>query len=365
MRSIEGCRAAHRVRACHVRPHQGFFRAGFPGALLAVAWLVATAPPAGAATLQQGDLLALRTNLPAAVVRVDPVTGAQEEVSVGSPLLGESLDTDENGTIYVVGPSVTTVNTTSLVRVDPITGEQSLVADGLPQGFLLESPGIAVVDSTLAYVSHASGIVSVDLATGGSAPVISMSRPGDLILDTNGDILVTRPAANQIVRVNPVTGEPSVVASGTGTGGDPGFCSFLGMTNPFDLAREGSGNVLVGAGFCLVRLNPNNGALSQVSSVVGSLFSGVDVETSGQIVASDRSSQNRIARINPSTGMLTPLATGLGAPADVVVLRATPVPEPGAVAAAGMALASLAWLRMQRTRRAQGGPDGASGKRSP
>lgn len=152
------------------------------------------------------------------VVRINPVDGKQTTVTSGDAGIGafgtEDITVDRNGNIFIGAP-------TAIIRVNPITGEQSFVSSG---GKFKAIRGIAT--------------------------------------ESNGDILVCdcgvardqNLSSSAVIRVNPITGEQTVVSSG----------GLLGC--PVDIAIEADGNIVVSTGdwLNLVRIDPVTGLQSLI-----------------------------------------------------------------------------------------------------
>ena len=164
-----------------------------PAVAVFVAALVASS--VHAVDLHPGDLVVTRERLvtegglvlPAAVVRVNPITGVRTVVTLlntrdNSPT---GIAIDANGDLLVIErgggqPRGIGTGDPDIVRVDPVTGAQSVVVSFLADAGLI-------------------GIV-----------------PTGIAIDANGDLLVTYDqlgAGGGVLRVDPVTGAVTVVSS--------------------------------------------------------------------------------------------------------------------------------------------------------
>ena len=166
-----------------------------------------------------------------AIVRVDPVTGAQSLVSAGGRLVDPAgLALAPDGTIFVV-ENVGLGGDPEVLRIDPATGAQSVVTSGdklcYPFGIAIEPAGTLVVTEY------------GDLF-GGSEPI---DCPQDL---------------GAVLRVNPSTGEQTTLTAGA---------PFL--RNPFGITAAPDSGLLVvnqtGGGAAVMRVNPVTGVQQAVS----------------------------------------------------------------------------------------------------
>jgi hypothetical protein len=243
----------------------------------------------------------------AAVVRVNPATGALEEVSRNSAAQGTlfrhpyDIGVAPGGrSLYVVDMGEFAQGSTPaadgrIIRVDPASGAQTVVSRG---GELVDPAGIAVAPNGTLYVLENVGL-------GGNPRVPLGGRPA-------------------VIRIDPATGNQSVVTR------DDALCY------PFGIALEPSGGILVGDFGDLIvggptqvdcvpnssqifpgalyRVNPATGALSLLSvndatrgSTLRGVF-GVAVAPGGGIfVANQTSAQAAVTAIDPANGVQTVL----------------------------------------------------------
>jgi hypothetical protein len=165
----------------------------------------------------------------------------------------------------------------ALVRIDPRTGSHSIVTRG---GSPIGSTGLVMIEPK-----------GVALGADGLLYVVDPQRRG---------------RDGLLVRVNPVTGEQSLVARG-------GL-----LEDPMDLAVEGDGQIVIANSSdyrgapSLVRVNPATGAQSLLASGgwLGNPW-GVVVEPGGDLLVASRGyrSHPAIVRVDPRTGAQT-LVTG-------------------------------------------------------
>jgi PKD domain len=241
----------------------------------------------------------------AAVVRVNPATGALEEISRNSATQGTlfrhpyDIAVAPGGrSLYVVDMGEFAEGSTPaadgrIILVDPASGAQTIVSQG---GELVDPAGIAVARNGTLFVLENVGL-------GGNPRVPLGGRPA-------------------VIRIDPATGKQSVVTR------DDALCY------PFGIALEPSGGILVsdfgdlivggptqvdcvpndpqifpGA---LYRVNPASGALSLLSindatrgSTLRGVF-GVAVAPGGGIFAANQTSaQAAVTAVDPANGVQT------------------------------------------------------------
>jgi streptogramin lyase len=217
----------------------------------------------------------------------------------------------------------------ALIRVNQTTGDRTVVSGCIdvscssqrgtgpdfvfPRGIAVESDGqILVCEGFLADPSNQQSILRVDPATG-NRTVVSSSLAGsevgsgpafdtlfDIIIEADGNILVADTEIDTVFRVDPVTGNRSVLTSNTvGTG--------PAMSFPGDMALEDDGNIVMteGSNDQVLRVDPVTGNRTLVSSAtqgtgpIWTNLGGILVEQDGNIVTCDEAG---IIRVNPTTG---------------------------------------------------------------
>ena len=162
---------------------------------------IAFDPQLGALLVTNGDAV------PTGVIQVDPTTGAQSLLSSGgSDPTGIVVST--SGTIFVVDQGA------SVFTVDRATGQQTAVSSG---GLLVAPTGIGIGGDGTLFVADELGdrIVRIDPLTGDQVLVASgLSHPFDVKVDSIGGLIVTEPSSGSILRVDPATGVKQVISSG-------------------------------------------------------------------------------------------------------------------------------------------------------
>jgi len=183
--------------------------------------------PAGVAVEATGTLVVADGAL-AAILRVDPVTGDRTLVSGPGVGSGPPLEGSKGIAVEVSG-SLVVHNPVSVIRVDPVTGNRRVVADadtgsGPPfvdlRGIAVEAAGTLVVTD-----GRRAAVVQVDpvtgdrrLVSGGPIGTGPFGLPGELAVEATGtligpaNIIIESDSTIPIVRVDPVTGDRTVVS---------------------------------------------------------------------------------------------------------------------------------------------------------
>lgn len=313
--------------------------------VLASLWMC-LAIPVQAAPLEPGDILvtALGTDgHPAAVVRIDPRTGAQTALSTAGLLTDPmGVAVEAAGTLLISDPSAfegQRGGTAAILRVDPRSGTQTVVSRGgllaTPTALLVTPTGEVVVADPNAF-DGCGAILGIDphagtqhtLAFGGR-----LTEPSGLAWGERGTLLVADPFAlgdrGAVVQIDPRTGTQTLVHAGGS------------LLHPIALARGKAGlyaaDPSVGQGWVprVLRLEGDaslqaageqQGAGEVLGATMGTLVhpTGVAVEASGTLIVTDRlvGGQGAVWRVDPTSGAQKVLASGgfLSAPCGVVVL---------------------------------------------
>jgi hypothetical protein len=317
-------------------------RTALVGTLLLVALLV----PAGTAVAAPADpWLAYAVNSvvtrdgqqSTAVLRVNPATGALQEVSRNSARQGtlfrhpyDIAVAPGGGSLYVVDMGEFAAGNAPaadgrIIRIDPASGAQTIVSQG---GELVDPAGIAVAPNGTLYVVDNVGVGGNPRVPGGGRPTVIridpvsgaqsvVSRDGDLCypfgiaLDQGGGILVTDfgdlnvggvvqvdcvPSSTQIFpgalyKVNPGTGAQSLLSINEPPGPGSRGSTLRGV---FGVAVEPGGGILVAnqtsIQAAVTGINPGNGVQTQVAPHTASVFElpqRVAVAPDGNLVVTD------------------------------------------------------------------------------
>jgi streptogramin lyase len=167
----------------------------------------------------------------------------------------------------------------AIVRVDPLTGDRATVS-----GFDLD------MQITL-----------------GHGPDLFV--PTGIARDVDGRWFVTDRFLRSVVRINPFTGDRTIISNAT-TGSGPV------LQDPWDIAVEADGQLLVvdAALPAVIRVDPSTGNRTIVSDattgrgpqLAGS--TGIAIEADGQVLVVERAPVNGIVRIDPHSGNRTLLS---------------------------------------------------------
>jgi sugar lactone lactonase YvrE len=270
----------------------------------------------------------------AAVLRVDPVSGARAMVSDATTGSGPALfiptaiAVEAPGTLVVVDAGLEAV-----VRIDPMSGARTLAFDGrlgggpvvnAPTAMAVEAPGTLVV-ADVGYqavlrvdpVSGNRGIISGP--TLGSGP--PFHGPVAIAVEAAGTLAVVDGADKAILRVDPVSGNRTLIADAR-TGSGPAFVRPVAMaveaTGTLVVVDAGLSSIIVGA---ILRVDPRSGDRSALSGgIVGSgpAFRrpvAIAVEAAGTLVVLDTPPLaggglpgTRVLRVDPVSGTRTMVA---------------------------------------------------------
>jgi Bacterial Ig domain len=167
---------------------------------------------------------------PGAVIRVDPVSGAQTTVSSGGSFEGlEGVALEADGDILVSSSGLGSGGPSAVIRIDPVTGAQTTVSTGGdfadPRGIALEADGDILVADQIA-----EAVFRVDPVSGAQTTVSSggsFVSPLGVALEADGDILVADASAfngqGAVFRVDPVSGAQTTVSTGGSLRGPRGL----------------------------------------------------------------------------------------------------------------------------------------------
>ena len=264
------------------------------------------------------------------IIRVDPDTGEQTVISSGRNLIRPfDVVFDDQGQIITSDTGLCC----TLIRIDPNNGDQTVIADNSRE--VLGVPfGIAVSADFGVLVANAQNLVRVDPTTGESRTVSSGGQfvaPLGVALAGNGQAFVlNRASPPAIVRVDLGTGIQTVVSLGGYLNSPQAIVARNHDLYVTDVATP-DGNFGIGR---VIHVDLRTGAQSVVSAgglLVGPV--GIDLSESGQIVVGDPYTINPdspevydggIIRIDPRSGAQSLIARGrqgIVNPRGVAVVR--------------------------------------------
>jgi DNA-binding beta-propeller fold protein YncE len=227
------------------------------------------------------------------------------------------------GTIVVTGVEVSS-GAGAVFRIHPTRGTETKVSAAgdfaTPIGVAIDAEGNVLIADADAFGGR-GGVIRVDPKKKTQNTVASVglfANPFDLAVEAAGGILVVDPHASGVggvVRVDPGTGEQTMLSSGEDTGAAAGL-------REVGIALEANGRILVveqalaggQGGGRVTRINQKTGARKVLSSG-GSFTSaaGIAVEPDGSIVVADANAfggSGGVFRVNPKSGKQTTVTSG-------------------------------------------------------
>ena len=177
--------------------------------------------------------------------RVDPTTGNVSSLKLFDENFffnASDVAVEDDGNILVVTEGVDGPPPT-VIRYDPVGDIQTDATDGLAELFGELIGGIAIeADGNIIFslpflqeIRRINRITKIDtvLASG-----VNLSNPAGVAIAPNGDIIVADPGAGteEVISIDPVSGAQTVISA-------DGL-----LTDPFDVATEGDGAILVADG---------------------------------------------------------------------------------------------------------------------
>jgi sugar lactone lactonase YvrE len=244
------------------------------------------------------------------------VPAGEEEAGVGSgpgfkAPLGIAVEAD--GSLVV-----TDIDLRAVVRVDPTSGDRTIISDNttgtgpnlkVVWGIAVEADGsLVVTDSGL---NALNATVRVDPVSGdrtivsdnttGSGPSFGQG-PFGIAVEANGSLVVTDQDLEAVVRVDPASGNRTIVSDAS-RGSGPEFGA------PTGIAVEANGGLVVvdNSLEAVVRVDPISGnrtIVSDASTGSGPSFEipwDIAVEADGSLVVADRILK-AVVRVDPVTG---------------------------------------------------------------
>src|SRR5437660_815761 len=284
----------------------------------------------------------------------------------GIPALSANLPvptavaTDSAGNIYIAAPGgnrVFVVDGSGKIRVVAGSGVEAfngndgptknasldLGVNNLPNGIAVDAKGniffvdkfnnqIRSVDTTTGIIAtfagsgpggYYSGGYSGD---GGPATSARLNLPGEIALDTNGNLFIADSQNGRVRRVDASTGIITTVAGNGGFtfSGDGGLATAASLNHPAGVALDTNGNLFIADAYnCRVRrVDGSSGIITTVAgngefsfsgdggpAIAASLWLpiGVRVDTDGNLFIADLYN-HRVRRVDASTGIITTFA---------------------------------------------------------
>ena len=288
-----------------------------------------------------------------------------QQANIGSPSV---TALDAAGDLYIASPTLYLV-----FRVDHVTGQLTIFAGnggpyyfgdgvlatstgvGTPYGLAFDAAGnLYIADATnnaIRRVDAVTGIITTFVGDGGDcandtdglgdgcpAKLAIIYSPNALAFDASGNLFIADSGSCRIRRVDAATGMITTVAgSGSeGYSGDGGPATSARLLFPYGVAVDGSGNVFIADSYNY-RIRRVDAATGMITTVAGSgseggysgdggpatsaslnVPSGVAVDGAGDLFIAD-TYDNRIRRVDGSTGIITTVVGNLSHPSSVEV----------------------------------------------
>ncbi|MEZ5364211.1 MAG: thrombospondin type 3 repeat-containing protein [Bryobacterales bacterium] len=224
--------------------------------------------------------------------------------------LGQFAVFESEGKLKPGDVVVAVQNIPALVAVDSNTGEQTILSwsgemsrgmvangsTGLINGVAMEAGGGILVSERLGPGS----IIRVNPVTG-EQTVLALLTPGSfqdnmgIALDWNGNVLVGNGQANALLRIDRATGAQTTVASGAP------------LDRPIGIGVGRNGDIFAADNNsrAVMRIDPVTGAITTITTL--GIPKGLEVDPAGQLLVSE---PGRIVRIDPDTGSIQEVSSG-------------------------------------------------------
>lgn len=306
-------------------------------AVLCCAWILAAAASARAITLNAGDLLVADAGASGgSVIRVDPLTGAQQTVVSG---LGDvrGVAVTPTGSIYAATQS-------AVLRVDPATMTATSVGTGFSdlQGIATDGAGqVYLVDKN----AGGPSVLRLDPSSSSVTALLVgdtyLSDPTDIVLNGSGVIYVSDLAGGSLTPPASVISINASVVS---------LVTFLdNLSVPLGLAADASGGVLVANALPASLVGVDAHGSQTLISSGGMMRDTVAVAASSfGVFVADRGDSSHPASILEilSGGSQQEISAGnLLTQTGLVDLDVYPVPEPRTAVLLVLGIAGFAILR--------------------
>lgn len=258
---------------------------------------------AGPASAKPGDLIVNEYGA-GAVVRVDPHNGHVSPLTSGPPITSASYVAVGLGGQL----AVTDENLPGIFTVNPRTGaEHQLASSGLsgPYGIDADPKGNWIVAEYGTMDPATRKVIKVNRRTGGIHTIKAggwLAYPYGVAIDPHTGTIFVLDSGGAVDRLTP-SGHRSTLASGAPL-----------STELWAIARAPDGTLFVTDNSTeqLYRINPRTGGVHLVASGLGSEPFGVTVGLDGKVYTTDLS-VGTVNRVNPDTGNVTQVAPLSGA----------------------------------------------------
>ena len=246
---------------------------------------------------------------------VDLVSGNRTTLSSSTVGTGVAFSSPVGIAREANGKILVGEGTGDVLRVDATSGNRTLLSSGMGNvyGLAVEANG-----NILAASYDQAAIYRIDPSTGNRTVVtsssvgsgVTMGLPFGIIVDTDGSIVFPSYSTSELIRVNSSTGARTVISSAT-------IGSGTALANPSSIVKMSDGTfaVLNNSGTAYVlRVDPATGNRTTISSsIIGTGPSFTDrysmaLDTSGNIYVADFSN-NSIVKIDPTTGNRTTVSS--------------------------------------------------------
>ena len=279
------------------------------------------------------------------------------------------LAVDTSGNVYIADRSnhrlrKVTISTGIITKLAG-TGFESNSGDGgaatsagleMPTAVSLDSSGNIYIADTYNYVIRkitvATGIITrfaggngYSGGDGGAATSAGLDGPYGVIVDTTNDYVYIAAYTNHLVRKVVIATGIITTAAGSGSNsysGDGGQATSAGVSQPYGVAVDSSGNIYATSGNRIRKVTVSTGIISTVAGTGTSSYSGdggqatsatlsnacgVVVDSAGNIYIAD-TNNHRIRKVTVSTGIISTIAgtgtssySGDGGPATSASLQ--------------------------------------------
>lgn len=284
-----------------------------------------TFPDNAANTVTPGDIFVTSEGLVGegtGVFRIDPVTGELSPAFFAELRRPIGVAVERGGTVLATDSSGGPENPRALIRIDPAARARQVLTSG---GFLNLPQGVTAAPNGDIYVAEfglprdqeevpdlLAAVVRVDPATGEQTVVTAggqLTNPTGIAFAPDGRLFVTDSG--------PLAGEGALFEIDLATGDQTRIATSEGLSRPFHLVFESNESLLVADRF----ENPPGGAVFRIALPSGEQSElpasevidtplGVAREADGSILVADFRAGSTVFRLDPAGEEAVPLASG-------------------------------------------------------